>query len=150
MQIFNGHKFFWFILYMSYIISQKVTIFFLYLQKPYACQVLGCTKKYTDPSSLRKHVKNHTFEEQKQLKKRSSEIPTSPIKIATPKKETVKHHREKTTLSYVGFEHAYANVSPEMLDISRVNIRQDLKNKLSEKSRYNIMKSSKYVRGEIL
>lgn len=29
-------------------------------QKPYACQVSGCGKRYTDPSSLRKHLKNHT------------------------------------------------------------------------------------------
>lgn len=29
------------------------------MQKPYACQLPGCTKRYTDPSSLRKHVKNH-------------------------------------------------------------------------------------------
>lgn len=29
-------------------------------QKPYACQVAGCSKRYTDPSSLRKHVKNHS------------------------------------------------------------------------------------------
>ena len=26
-------------------------------QKPYACTIAGCTKRYTDPSSLRKHVK---------------------------------------------------------------------------------------------
>ena len=26
-------------------------------QKPYACKASGCTKRYTDPSSLRKHVK---------------------------------------------------------------------------------------------
>lgn len=31
----------------------------IYLQKPYACQVAGCGKRYTDPSSLRKHAKNH-------------------------------------------------------------------------------------------
>lgn len=30
-------------------------------QKPYACQLPGCTKRYTDPSSLRKHVKNHAL-----------------------------------------------------------------------------------------
>lgn len=30
------------------------------MQKPYACQVVGCGKRYTDPSSLRKHTKNHT------------------------------------------------------------------------------------------
>uniref|UniRef100_A0A8C1Z236 GLIS family zinc finger 1a n=1 Tax=Cyprinus carpio TaxID=7962 RepID=A0A8C1Z236_CYPCA len=28
--------------------------------KPYACQLPGCTKRYTDPSSLRKHVKVHS------------------------------------------------------------------------------------------
>lgn len=26
-------------------------------QKPYACKAAGCSKRYTDPSSLRKHVK---------------------------------------------------------------------------------------------
>ena len=26
-------------------------------QKPYACKAPGCIKRYTDPSSLRKHVK---------------------------------------------------------------------------------------------
>lgn len=33
---------------------------FSFFQKPYACQVSGCGKRYTDPSSLRKHLKNHT------------------------------------------------------------------------------------------
>ena len=28
----------------------------------------GCLKKYTDPSSLRKHVKNHSKEEQEQVR----------------------------------------------------------------------------------
>ncbi|XP_056266625.1 zinc finger protein GLIS1 isoform X2 [Pseudoliparis swirei] len=31
--------------------------------KPYACQMPGCTKRYTDPSSLRKHVKAHSSRE---------------------------------------------------------------------------------------
>ena len=39
-----------------------------YLQKPYRCEVFGCEKRYTDPSSLRKHVKNHTKEEEEQVK----------------------------------------------------------------------------------
>ena len=30
--------------------------------------MLGCQKKYTDPSSLRKHVKNHSKEEQDQVR----------------------------------------------------------------------------------
>ena len=30
--------------------------------------MVGCNKRYTDPSSLRKHVKNHSREEQEQLK----------------------------------------------------------------------------------
>ncbi|CAB1324671.1 unnamed protein product [Coregonus sp. 'balchen'] len=34
------------------------------LRKPYACQIPGCTKRYTDPSSLRKHVKIHSAKEQ--------------------------------------------------------------------------------------
>ena len=29
------------------------------VQKPYACTVPGCSKRYTDPSSLRKHQKQH-------------------------------------------------------------------------------------------
>lgn len=36
-----------------------------HLQKPYACQIEGCNKRYTDPSSLRKHIKNHTLGSQK-------------------------------------------------------------------------------------
>ena len=40
----------------------------IYYQKPYQCEVFGCQKRYTDPSSLRKHVKNHTKEEQDQVK----------------------------------------------------------------------------------
>ena len=32
--------------------------------KPYRCEVLGCGKRYTDPSSLRKHSKSHSREEQ--------------------------------------------------------------------------------------
>lgn len=39
------------------------------LQKPYACQIPGCTKRYTDPSSLRKHVKIHSAKEQQVRRK---------------------------------------------------------------------------------
>lgn len=38
-------------------------------QKPYACQIPGCTKRYTDPSSLRKHVKAHAAKEHQARKK---------------------------------------------------------------------------------
>jgi len=38
-------------------------------QKPYACQIPGCTKRYTDPSSLRKHVKIHSAKEQQVRRK---------------------------------------------------------------------------------
>ncbi|XP_077929250.1 zinc finger protein GLIS1 isoform X3 [Halichoerus grypus] len=37
--------------------------------KPYACQIPGCSKRYTDPSSLRKHVKAHSAKEQQVHKK---------------------------------------------------------------------------------
>lgn len=39
------------------------------------CQVPGCAKRYTDPSSLRKHVKSHTTKEQQQRKKVDLSIP---------------------------------------------------------------------------
>ncbi|XP_021562792.1 zinc finger protein GLIS1 [Carlito syrichta] len=38
-------------------------------QKPYACQIPGCSKRYTDPSSLRKHVKAHSAKEQQVRRK---------------------------------------------------------------------------------
>ncbi|KAG8595625.1 hypothetical protein GDO81_001579 [Engystomops pustulosus] len=37
--------------------------------KPYACQIPGCSKRYTDPSSLRKHVKAHSSKDQQARKK---------------------------------------------------------------------------------
>ncbi|TEA41842.1 hypothetical protein DBR06_SOUSAS2410100, partial [Sousa chinensis] len=39
------------------------------ITKPYACQIPGCTKRYTDPSSLRKHVKAHSSKDQQARKK---------------------------------------------------------------------------------
>jgi len=46
----------------------KNSLLFCVLQKPYACSVIGCSKKYTDPSSLRKHVKNHSQKETQKKK----------------------------------------------------------------------------------
>eukprot|EP00095_Tigriopus_kingsejongensis_P005837 snap_masked-scaffold425_size175135-processed-gene-0.17 protein:Tk05837 transcript:snap_masked-scaffold425_size175135-processed-gene-0.17-mRNA-1 annotation:"zinc finger protein glis3-like" len=42
--------------------------------KPYRCEVVGCTKRYTDPSSLRKHVKSHTLEEQDQYRRFKDQV----------------------------------------------------------------------------
>lgn len=36
-----------------------------YQQKPYACVHPGCAKRYTDPSSLRKHAKTHQVQQKK-------------------------------------------------------------------------------------
>ncbi len=36
--------------------------------------MLGCPKRYTDPSSLRKHVKSHTTEEQQQYRRAKDQI----------------------------------------------------------------------------
>ena len=48
----------------------KIEVWVIYhFQKPYKCEVLGCTKRYTDPSSLRKHVKSHSAEEQEQYRR---------------------------------------------------------------------------------
>lgn len=46
--------------------------FFIYTQKPYACQIPGCIKRYTDPSSLRKHVKNHSVKDQLIARRKST------------------------------------------------------------------------------
>jgi len=46
-----------------------VKISFFAPQKPYRCEVANCPKRYTDPSSLRKHIKSHSLEEQAQYKK---------------------------------------------------------------------------------
>ena len=45
---------------------------FLSQQRPYACQIAGCTKRYTDPSSLRKHVKNHDHKGRRKSHKEST------------------------------------------------------------------------------
>lgn len=47
----------------------KILICFIINQKPYACQVPDCGKRYTDPSSLRKHMKNHGLKGEKIRKK---------------------------------------------------------------------------------
>lgn len=52
-----------------------VFVYFPVFQKPYGCQLPGCTKRYTDPSSLRKHVKNHALKNQQNLKKKSVKEP---------------------------------------------------------------------------
>lgn len=49
--------------------EQEIFSLFSHLQKPYACQIPGCSKRYTDPSSLRKHVKAHSAKEQQVRKK---------------------------------------------------------------------------------
>ena len=55
----------------------------LMLQKPYACQIPGCSKRYTDPSSLRKHVKAHSAKEQ-QVRKKVRGLCSRPISADNP------------------------------------------------------------------
>ncbi|XP_018335580.1 asparagine-rich zinc finger protein AZF1-like [Agrilus planipennis] len=123
--------------------------------KPYACQVVGCSKKYTDPSSLRKHVKNHTYEEQMLLKKKTEDsrqfLSNSPKKSFTlhkPKSKNMqsisfpKENFSKTTVSIS--EHNYSNTFVPILEYvqntphSSISVRQDLKNKISEKRQRKI------------
>ncbi|XP_057667638.1 zinc finger protein GLI1-like [Diorhabda carinulata] len=109
--------------------------------KPYACQVVGCPKKYTDPSSLRKHVKNHTCEEQMQIKKKtSSESSTMSFATQSLVKKFLDPNKQKAVknpnFSYSSnFDHSYSTnyIVERKYDI--VNIKQDLKNKISEKSK---------------
>lgn len=44
-------------------------------QKPYVCKIPGCTKRYTDPSSLRKHVKTVHGPEAHITKKQRGDAP---------------------------------------------------------------------------
>ena len=56
-----------------YVLCTCPTIGFLFMtlsytsncQKPYACTHPGCAKRYTDPSSLRKHVRTHALPRKK-------------------------------------------------------------------------------------
>ncbi|KAK4878378.1 hypothetical protein RN001_010884 [Aquatica leii] len=100
--------------------------------KPYACQVGGCQKKYTDPSSLRKHVKNHTYEEQLQLKNKNK---TSVTVIAAPKPEPIKKN-------YSNNDHSYTTrtIAPLKTDaFTTFSVKQDLKNKISEKRQKRLL-----------
>lgn len=55
------------------------------LQKPYVCKIPGCTKRYTDPSSLRKHVKTvHGPEAHITKKHRGDTGPRPPGSALTP------------------------------------------------------------------
>lgn len=49
-----------------------IKLIFFIRQRPYACQLPGCEKRYTDPSSLRKHVKNHDVKGRRKSHKEST------------------------------------------------------------------------------
>lgn len=78
-------------------------------QRPYACQVEGCPKRYTDPSSLRKHVKNHNVGDCKStskmvlqhLMKKSDEKCGS---VIFPEKKSTKGCRNNVKTSLVNLE----------------------------------------------
>ena len=63
--------------------------------------MLGCTKRYTDPSSLRKHVKSHSAEEQEQYRRtkdlanlaKRSTSPTARYSSWTPGPVTSLNHQ---------------------------------------------------------
>ena len=76
-----------------------IYITFHFFQKPYACKAPGCTKRYTDPSSLRKHVKTvhgHEFYASKRHKgnhydsrhdETQPNTPRTPHSVSTVKSE---------------------------------------------------------------
>lgn len=100
--------------------------------------MVGCTKKYTDPSSLRKHVKNHTNEEQMLLKKRTNEDYFNSAyarKFYDPNRQKAVKNEKKNF--YTTLEHNYSNNTTieENKKYDSCNIKQDLKNKISEKNK---------------
>lgn len=59
------------------------------IQKPYVCKIPGCTKRYTDPSSLRKHVKTvHGPEAHVTKKQRGDLLPRPPAPKENGENET--------------------------------------------------------------
>lgn len=73
--------------------------FSVFVQKPYTCQVPGCAKRYTDPSSLRKHVKSH-FSKEQQLRKKVREHCLSGIKTGPSRKASVVIMEDRNVNSY--------------------------------------------------
>ena len=70
-------------------------MFLNHLQKPYACQVPGCLKRYTDPSSLRKHVKNHmNILDSNDVKPPRTPTVKSANKVATAPRRILSHSEE--------------------------------------------------------
>lgn len=55
-----------------------------HFQKPYVCKIPGCTKRYTDPSSLRKHVKTVHGPEAHVTKKQRGDYPRPPPQSREP------------------------------------------------------------------
>lgn len=98
----------------------------------------GCTKKYTDPSSLRKHVKNHTYDEQIQLKNKSVEKSQEEVHFMTNRRLTIKSNRNNNnnTNSNTSTQKIANNFHPNIdhnYSNNLSNLRQEIKNKLSEK-----------------
>ena len=65
------------------------------MQKPYACTLPGCTKRYTDPSSLRKHVKNHSSRDYTLNGRRKSHKETTTTHTTTSRRR----HSESSVLT---------------------------------------------------
>lgn len=96
--------------------------------------MIGCTKKYTDPSSLRKHVKNHSFEEQKELKNRTSAENSLGFTRKYKKIETYQQQQDGKVFYELPWQVHQITSSSSSSSCSG-NIKQDLKNKISEKNR---------------
>lgn len=114
-------------------------MFYLYkfsLQKPYGCQVVGCFKKYTDPSSLRKHVKNHSHEEQLQIKKKSQEEGMLSNVAVKKMLDPSRQKAIKTEHTYNSkTDHTYSNLTHQSMHLTKylsMNVKQDLKNKIEK------------------
>lgn len=74
-------------------------IFFV-KQRPYACIRPGCTKRYTDPSSLRKHVKNHDLKGRRKSHKETS----AGRKQSIESKKSRRRFSESSILSSTSYE----------------------------------------------
>lgn len=105
----------------------------------------NCAKRYTDPSSLRKHVKNHSLKDQAHVKKRQK----------TFQKQT--ETAEDSIDSMQATSSTWDIQDPQTIAARRNNIKMDLKNKIMndkqrkmQQNKFMVVENSNQIQIEIL
>lgn len=84
------------------------------MDKPYCCKLPGCNKRYTDPSSLRKHVKTYKhFATEEPARRESSDGIQSP-EAFSPVKDPYAHTEEPISPLYSNYSPPGSAISPPL------------------------------------